>query len=190
MEITPHAPPARVFTLTVAFFGSQWPYLCLFALGHPLCTRVAAPITFSILLLLLAAAPHNFDKLAGVRNGALLANPYVQALTRAASAMVGGGGAAFGVAVTPKQAVVALWWALLLAAFWLLITLQRRAEAADRAAFASDLARAAAAAASSSSSADPAPLPRLSVRDSFASCVWLFGVCPVLLMADIVAVTK
>ena len=64
--------------------------------------------------------------------------------------------------------------------------MQRRAEASDRAAFAADLARAATA---SSSSADPQPPPQPpTVRDSFASCAWLFGVCPLLLMADIVAV--
>jgi hypothetical protein len=94
MEITSYAPPARVFALTIAFFGSQWPYLCFFALGHPLRARVAAPVTFAILLLLVAAAPHNYDRLASVRGGAINANPYVQALAHAATVAVRAGGGA------------------------------------------------------------------------------------------------
>lgn len=190
MEIVPHASATRVFVLTCACFGSQWVYLIFFAVGHPLRARTSAPITFALLLLLVAAAPFNYDRLARVRGGAINANPYVVGLARGAAAaaravgvapLLGGGTGA----VTPKQAVVTAWWGMLMTSFWLLITIQRRAEASDRAAFAADVARASAGASSSSSAAPPPPPP--AIKDTFAPCAWLFCVCPLLLMADIVA---
>lgn len=143
MEIVPHASAYRVFVLTCVFFGSQWPYMLFFQLGHLLRARTATPITLSILLLLVAAASFNYDRLVSVRGGAIDANPYVRGLAHAAGVAARAGGVApllgAGAAgtITPKQAVVTAWWGLLLASFWMLIVIQRQSEASDRAAFAS-----------------------------------------------------
>ena len=186
MEIVPHASATRVFLLTCVFFGSQWPYMLFFQLGHLLRARTSTPITFSILLLLVAAAPFNYDRLVSVREGAINANPYVRGLAHAAGVAARAGGVAplLGTtSITPKQTIVTAWWGLLLASFWMLIVIQRQSEASDRAAFASEVACASASASSSSAPLPPPPV----IKDTFAPCAWLFCVCPLLLMADIVA---